>query len=54
MAGNKKFDIDLKYGQIREQKVKEMSLKDYRALYKLSTSEPLVGAEAEIYLSRFL
>ena len=24
MAGNKKFDIDLKYGQIREQKVKEM------------------------------
>jgi len=24
MAGNKKFDIDLKYGQIREQKVREM------------------------------
>lgn len=24
MAGNKKFDIDLKYGQIREQKVKDM------------------------------
>ena len=24
MKGNKKFDIDLKYGQIREQKVKEM------------------------------
>jgi hypothetical protein len=24
MAGNKKFDIDLKYGQIREDKVREM------------------------------
>ena len=24
MVGNKKFDIDLKYGQIREQKVREM------------------------------
>ena len=24
MAGNKKFDIDLKYGQIRENKVREM------------------------------
>jgi hypothetical protein len=24
MKGNKKFDIDLKYGQIREQKVKHM------------------------------
>ena len=24
MKGNKKFDIDLKYGQIREDKVKDM------------------------------
>ena len=27
MAGNKKFDIDLKYGQIREYKVREMFAK---------------------------
>jgi hypothetical protein len=37
-----------------KQKVKEMALKDYRAVYKLSKTEPLEGAEAEIYLSRFL
>jgi len=47
LALDKSYDLD-------KQKVKEMALKDYRAVYKLSKTEPLEGAEAEIYLSRFL
>ena len=47
LALDKSYDLD-------KQKVKEMALKDYRAVYKLSKTESIEGAEAEIYLSRFL
>ncbi|MGC6526322.1 MAG: hypothetical protein ACON30_08605 [Flavobacteriaceae bacterium] len=46
LALDKNYDLD-------KQKVREMALKDYRAVYKLSKTEPLEGADAEIYLSRF-